>query len=167
MAYEEDTIYAPSTPSGGAVCVIRISGGDAQSVLDGVFRCRTGDMEHSKLYHGYVERGGRRLDEAMAVRFYAPRSYTGEDMAEIHCHGGAAGVSGVMRAVAECGARLAEPGEFTKRAFLNSKMDLSAAGAVMELIGASSAAAAGVSRCTEEAFGRAIFDRIKVNTRIC
>lgn len=143
MERDNDTIFAPSTPAGGAIAVIRISGGGAHSVLDAVFT--GGENGHAKLCHGYIELGGRRIDEVMAVRFYAPKSYTGEDMAEIHCHGGQITVSGIMRVISECGARLAEPGEFTKRAFLAGKMDLSAAGAVMELIGASSAAGAGAA----------------------
>ncbi len=157
MDYDKDTIYAPSTPSGGAVSVIRISGDDTYSVLDAVFCCAADKKEHAKLYHGFIEHGGRRLDEVMVVRFFAPRSYTGEDMAEIHCHGGAVTVSGVLRALSENGARIAEPGEFTKRAFLNGKMDLSAAGAVMELIGANSAA--GASAALRQLSG-GLFDKI-------
>lgn len=141
--HSDDTIYAPSTPAGGAIAVIRISGAGAHDALRAVFR--GGASEHSKLYHGYIEQDGRRIDDVMAVYFYSPRTYTGEDMAEIHCHGGSVVMSGVLRALAGRGLRLAEPGEFTKRAFLNGKMDLSAAGAVMELIGASSAAGAGAA----------------------
>ncbi len=143
MGKDDDTIYAPATPCGGAIAVIRISGNNAHGVLNSVFR--GGDSEHARLYHGYIEQGGSRIDEVMAARFYAPRTYTGEDMAEVHCHGGGVVMSGVMRAIAYTGARLAEPGEFTKRAFLSGKMDLSAAGAVMELIGASSSAGAGAA----------------------
>ncbi len=143
MERNSETIFAPAAPAGGAICIIRISGSDAFRALDAVFT--GGGNEHAKLYHGYIEHNGKRIDEVMAVRFYAPKSYTGEDMAEIHCHGGQVTVSGIMRALSECGARLAEPGEFTKRAFLAGKMDLSAAGAVMELIGASSAAGAGAA----------------------
>lgn len=143
MERDRETIFAPAAPAGGAVCIIRVSGSDAHNVLDSVFT-GTG-KEHAKLCHGYIEHNGARIDEVMAVRFYAPKSYTGEDMAEVYSHGGQVTVSGIMRALSECGARLAEPGEFTKRAFLAGKMDLSAAGAVMELIGASSAAGAGAA----------------------
>ncbi len=136
-----DTIYAPATPSGGAISVVRISGPDAHRVLSTVFR-GGGEKEHAKLYHGYIENEGVRADEVMAAYFYAPRSYTGENMAEIYGHGGRVTLSRVLAAIAGSGARLAMPGEFTQRAFLAGKMDLSAAGAVMELIGANSAAAA-------------------------
>ena len=87
-----------------------------------------------RLVHGYVARDGRVLDEVMAVRFDAPRSYTGEDMAEIHCHGGMLVVSQVLSLLMELGCAPAQPGEFTQRAFLNGKMDLSQAEAVMDLI---------------------------------
>lgn len=138
---DNDTIYAPATPGGGAIAVVRVSGRDAHGVLEAVFpgarRC-----EHAVMRHGTIEYEGTRIDDAMAVKYCAPRSYTGEDMAEIFCHGGRAVLSGVMDALSAAGARLAQPGEFTRRAFENGKMDLSAAGAVMELIGASSQAAA-------------------------
>jgi tRNA modification GTPase len=140
MDHDRETIFAPATPGGGAISVIRISGEDAHSVLDSVFSGSA--KEHATLYHGYIVYEGKHVDEVMAVYFYAPKSYTGEDMAEIHCHGGSVTMSLVLRALKDAGARLAEPGEFTKRAFLAGKMDLSAAGAVMELIGASSAAGA-------------------------
>ncbi len=139
---ENDTIFAPATPSGGAIAVIRISGPDAHAVLGRVFDRGTENMAHATMYHGGLVFGGRQADDVMAALFFEPRSYTGEPMAEIYCHGGAVSLAAVMAAVAGSGARLAEPGEFTKRAFLNGKMDLSAAGAVMELIGAQSAAGA-------------------------
>ncbi len=138
---QSDTIYAPATPSGGAIAVVRISGPQAHSVLSAVFR-GSDNRQHARLSRGYIEDEKGRADDVMAVRFYAPRSYTGEDMAEIHTHGGRVTLSRVMNALSKNGARLAAPGEFTQRAFLAGKMDLSAAGAVMELIGANSAAAA-------------------------
>ncbi len=141
-AMENDTIFAPATTSGGAIAVIRISGPQAHAVLESVFSRDVGKMAHGVLAHGDLRRNGQRIDDVMAVRFFAPWSYTGEDMAEIHCHGGAVSMAAATAAIAAGGARLAEPGEFTKRAFLNGKMDLSAAGAVMELIGAQSAAGA-------------------------
>ena len=145
MEHEGDTIFAPATPSGGAIAVIRISGRDAHAVLDAVFSRRAADMPHAALVHGRIKHKGRVVDDVMAVKFCAPRSYTGEDMAEVHCHGGRVTMAGVMRALGMAGARMAAPGEFTKRAFLNGKMDLSAAGAVMELIEAHSAAGAGAA----------------------
>jgi len=139
---ENDTIFAPATPSGGAIAVIRISGPDAHSVLRRVFSRGNEKLEHAMLYHGGLISGGQQVDDVMAVMFLEPRSYTGEDMAEIYCHGGPVSLAAVIAAISAGGARLAEPGEFTKRAFLNGKMDLSEAGAVMELIGAQSSAGA-------------------------
>ncbi len=138
---QNDTIFAPATPSGGAIAVVRISGPDAHRVLGAVFRGRE-QKQHARLYRGYIEDETGRIDDVMATCFYAPRSYTGEDMAEIYGHGGRVTLSRVLNALSKAGARLASPGEFTQRAFLAGKMDLSAAGAVMELIGANSAAAA-------------------------
>jgi tRNA modification GTPase len=85
---------------------------------------------------------GEPLDEALAIHFPAPRSYTGEDMLELHLHGSPAVAREVVRAVLACGARLAEPGEFTRRAFFNGKMDLHAAAAVADIIDAETRAAA-------------------------
>jgi tRNA modification GTPase len=110
-------------------------------VLNAVF-LGSGQKLQARLTRGYIEDETGRVDDVMAAYFYAPRSYTGEDMAEIHGHGGRVTMSRVMNALSKNGARLAAPGEFTQRAFLAGKMDLSAAGAVMELIGATSAAAA-------------------------
>lgn len=153
---DNDTIYAPATPGGGAIAVIRISGSFAHRVLEAVFRS-TKKMEHSVLSHGFIYFRDKRIDEVMAVKFDAPRSYTGEDMAEIYCHGGRICISRIMAALTEQGARLALPGEFTKRAFEAGKMDLSAAGAVMELIGANSAAAADAAM---RQLSGALFDKI-------
>ena len=153
----EDTIFAPSTPGGGAIAVIRISGRDAHRVLRAVFCCASKTMEHAMLYHGSVQHQGRAVDDVMAAAFYAPRSYTGEDMAEIHCHGGRATMSGVLAALCATGARIAAPGEFTKRAFLAGKMDLSAAGAVAELIGATCAAGA---RAALRQLSGGLFDKV-------
>ncbi len=140
-AMDNDTIYAPATPSGGAIAVLRISGSGAHRVLDAVFMSAKRPA-HAVISHGFIVEGDKHIDEVMAVKFDAPRSYTGEDMAEIYCHGGKISISRIMAALSMQGARLALPGEFTKRAFEAGKMDLSAAGAVMELIGANSAAAA-------------------------
>ena len=157
IAMENDTIFAPATPSGGAIAIIRISGPDAHGVLGRVFSRDAETMAHGVMAHGDLLRAGRRVDDVMAVRFIGPRSYTGEDMAEIYCHGGAVSMAAVTAAIADSGARLAEPGEFTRRAFLNGKMDLSAAGAVMELIGAQSAAGA---RAALRQLKGGLFDRI-------
>ena len=142
MEYDQDSIFAPASPSGGAISVIRISGKAAHRVLDSVFCSGATHKEHAKLYYGHIQYQGKCIDQVMAAVFFAPRSYTGEDMAEIHCHGGRVTIGGVLCALAATEARMAQPGEFTKRAFLAGKMDLSAAGAVMDLIEADSAASA-------------------------
>lgn len=136
-----DTIAALSTPlAPGGIGVIRISGDDAIAVADKVVRTTSGKpLSSLKGYcaaHGKVYGGDELLDECVALVFRAPRSYTGEDTVEISCHGGVLVSSRVLRAVLDSGARAAEGGEFTKRAFLNGKMDLSEAEAVMSLISA-------------------------------
>jgi len=142
---QQDTIAAVATPPGtGGVAIIRISGENAQQVLRKVFS-REKAYEHAKLYYGRIEKNDILLDEAMAVLFYKPASYTGEDVAELHCHGSALGVSRILSYVCECGARPAQPGEFTKRAFLNGKMDLTQAEAVGDYISAMNEAAAKAS----------------------
>lgn len=137
-----DNIFALSTPVGGAIAVIRASGSGVLPVLREIF---SGKIEHRMLNYGKItdgaEDGGEResaepvvLDEAMAVYFRAPHSYTGEDMFELNLHGSYSVVSAVSRALMRRGMRIAEAGEFTKRAFLNGKMDLVQADAVMDLI---------------------------------
>ena len=157
MEHDKDTIYAPASPSGGAISVIRISGKDAHAALDTVFSRSTEDMPHATLMHGSIKYNDKTVDDVMAVLFFAPNSYTGEDMAEVHCHGGRVSMAGVMSALGMSGARMAAPGEFTKRAFLAGKMDLSAAGAVMELIEAHSTA--GASAALRQLSG-GLFDKI-------
>ena len=103
------------------------------------------DYVPGQMYYGSIKKDGQLLDMVLAVFFRAPRSYTGEDTAELHCHGRAVGVENILRYVMECGARPAQPGEFTRRAFLNGKMDLSQAEAVCDFISASSQAGAKAS----------------------
>ena len=136
-----DTIAALSTPlAPGGIGVIRISGDRAIEIADKVIRTTSGKALSSlKGYtaaHGKAYKGNELLDECVALVFRAPKSYTGEDTVEISCHGGVYVTSQVLRAVLAAGARPAEGGEFTKRAFLNGKMDLSEAEAVMSLISA-------------------------------
>ncbi len=139
-----DTIAAVATPAGtGGVAVIRISGDAAEEVLRKVFP--RAEYEPGQMYYGSVKRNGQLLDMVLAVLFRAPKSYTGEDTAELHCHGSAVGVKNILEFVMECGARPAQPGEFTRRAFLNGKMDLSQAEAVCDFISASSQAGAKAS----------------------
>ncbi len=137
-----DTIAAIATPPGrGGVAVLRISGPKAQDILRDVFS-KTGEYEANRMYFGKIKNGGETLDSGYAVLFRAPRSYTGEDVAELHCHGSVVGISRVMELLMSRGARLAEPGEFTKRAFVNGKLDLTQAEAVCDYIGAVSGAGA-------------------------
>ena len=142
----EDTICAPATvPGTGAISVIRVSGPDALAIADNVIKCKKGSISESK---GYTIRFGVILDDAGAVLdevlvsiFRAPHSYTGENSVEISCHASSYIVSAVMNLLYAAGARAAEPGEFTQRAFLNGKMDLAQAEAVADVIASQNAAA--------------------------
>ena len=135
------TIAAVATPlSAGGIGVIRISGDDAIEIADKVVKTTSGKpLSSLKGYtaaHGKIYLQNEAIDECVALVFRAPRSYTGENTVEISCHGGVLVTKQVLRAVLENGAVPAEPGEFTKRAFLNGKLDLSEAEAVMSLISA-------------------------------
>src|SRR5262245_46563959 len=140
MKHSSDTIAALSTAPGEAgIAVVRVSGARALELLDAVLRTPLGehfdDWEHRRIYRAdFVDAHGERVDDVMAAIMRAPESYTGEDVAEISCHGGSAVVARVLESLFECGARPAEPGEFTQRAFLNGKMDLIQAEAVADLI---------------------------------
>ena len=129
-----------SAPGVGAVGVVRISGPETAQVLARVFEPsgkKTLPLPSHMLCHGTIrDSSGQLVDEVMCTVMYGPRSYTKEDVAEIYCHGGPTTVTGVASVLYESGARPAEPGEFTKRAFLNGRIDLSQAEAVMELISA-------------------------------
>jgi tRNA modification GTPase len=140
-----DTIAALSTPPGaGGIGIVRISGERALSVLDAVFKGKKGvrDMKSHTLYYGVItDETGAAVDEALVCYMKKPATYTREDVVEIHCHGGPSCVAGVLRLATRNGARPAEPGEFTKRAFLNGRIDLSQAEAVMDVINARTDAA--------------------------
>ena len=142
----EDTICAPATvPGTGAISVIRVSGPDALSVADKVIHCRKGNISEAEGYtikFGYIhDMSGAVLDEVLVSVFKAPYSYTGENSVEISCHASSYIVSSVMDLLYTAGARAAEPGEFTQRAFLNGKMDLAQAEAVADVIASQNAAA--------------------------
>jgi tRNA modification GTPase len=137
----DDTIAAIATPSGGGVSIIKVSGRGALDVARKLFSS-PGGLESHRVYYGFIVENGVRLDEALLIVMRAPRSYTAEDVAEFHCHGGPAVTRAVLNAALRAGARLAEPGEFTKRAFLNGRIDLSAAEAVAALIQAETEGAA-------------------------
>ncbi len=138
---QDKTIAAIASPSGvGGIATIRISGKDAITVCDRAFRSAGGKAlsslkGYSALY-GKIYEGEKSIDEAVCLVFRAPHSFTGEDVVEITCHGGLFAVKKVLRVILDCGAAPAEPGEFSKRAFLNGKMDLSAAEGIMTLINA-------------------------------
>ena len=140
-----DTIAALATPFGaGAVALVRMSGPRAVEIADEVFRGRrlVIDVPAGRVVQGRIERGGAVVDEVLLTVFRAPRSYTGEDVVEVSGHGGVVVAQSVLDALLSAGARMAAPGEFTQRAFLNGKMDLTQAEAVMDLINARGEAAA-------------------------
>ncbi|HAP21392.1 MAG TPA: tRNA uridine-5-carboxymethylaminomethyl(34) synthesis GTPase MnmE, partial [Lachnospiraceae bacterium] len=135
-----DTIAAVATSlSDAGIGIVRISGPDAVEVADGIFQTKGGKhllktFSSHTVHYGYIAEQGEILDEVMVSVMKAPKSYTREDTVEINCHGGVLLVRRVLEAVLHHGARLAEPGEFTKRAFLNGRIDLAKAEAVMDLI---------------------------------
>ena len=129
---EFDTITAISTPLGtGGVGVIRISGEKSFDITEKIF---TGKITPRMICHGWITDNGKKVDEVVVLPFKNPNSYTGEDVIEIQCHGGVNVVKNILEIVLKNGARMAERGEFTKRAFLNKKLDLSQAEAVADLI---------------------------------
>ena len=133
-----ETIAAVATPFGqGAIALIRISGCGALKVAGQALGCGPEDLEERHAHRAQVRSGeGAVLDEVLVTSFRGPRSYTGEDVVEISCHGGVLVTQRLLERVLECGARSAEAGEFTQRAFLNGKMDLTQAEAVMDIISA-------------------------------
>ncbi|SEH29649.1 tRNA uridine-5-carboxymethylaminomethyl(34) synthesis GTPase MnmE [Selenomonas sp. KH1T6] len=140
--YKEDTIAAIATaPGAGGIGIIRLSGKKALEIADKVFVSPSGKKPtamaaYTAAYGKIIARDGSLIDEAIALIMRAPKSYTCEDVVELQCHGGPMALRSVLRAVFEAGARPAEPGEFTKRAFLNGRLDLSEAQAVMDVINA-------------------------------
>lgn len=137
----DDTIVAISTPPGeGGIGIVRLSGRDAVSIAGRLFDSPRGVRLHSakshSIHHGFVIDGNshQRIDEVLVSVMRAPRTYTREDVVEINCHGGSVPLMRTVNLALAAGARLAEPGEFTRRAFLNGRIDLSQAEAVMDLI---------------------------------
>ena len=148
-------IAAIATPNAsGGIGVIRISGDAAISIADKVFVSVSGkklaDIKGYTALFGHIYENETIIDECVALVFRAPKSYTGEDVVELSCHGGQFVTQKVLRAVLASGARPAQAGEFTKRAFLNGKIDLAAAESVMALIGASGKQAAAAALNTLE-----------------
>ena len=161
-----NTIAAISTAQGeGGIGVIRISGESAIEIADKIFKNinnkKLTDMKGYTAAFGKVIFGGEEIDEAVALVFRAPHSYTGENVVELSCHGGVYVTARVLRAALDSGARPAEPGEFTKRAFLNGKMDLTEAEAVADIISARSKSAARAALCVKDGALRAKLDDIK------
>ncbi|WP_321387279.1 tRNA uridine-5-carboxymethylaminomethyl(34) synthesis GTPase MnmE [uncultured Enterococcus sp.] len=140
VTLEFDTIAAISTPPGeGAISIVRLSGEDAVAIADRVYQSGTkalADVPSHTIHYGHIidPKNEELLDEVMVSVMRAPKTFTREDVVEINCHGGIVVVNQLLQLLLREGARLAEPGEFTKRAFLNGRMDLSQAEAVMDLI---------------------------------
>ena len=137
---DSDTIVAPATPTGGALCIIRISGEDAITLCDKVFRGRKplAEATTATLLYGNIVDGEEVVDDVVVSVFRAPHSYTGENSVEISTHGSRYIVERVLSLLTSHGARLAEAGEFTRRAFLAGKIDLSQAEAVADIIASDS-----------------------------
>ena len=146
MDYLNTNICALSTPQGsGAIGIIRVSGPDSIEIVDKIFvpvgKQRLVDTPGYKMKFGSIYRGEKLLDEAMVAVFRAPHSYTGENSVEIYCHGSSYILQQVIITLLENGVKMAEPGEFSKRAFLNGKLDLAQAEAVADLISSETSAA--------------------------
>lgn len=143
MIPDHDTIVAPATAAGGAIAVVRVSGREAFALCDRVFRGRKplAEADGYTVHYGEIMDGDRIVDDVLAAVFRAPHSYTGEDSVEISCHGSSYIVSEILRLLTAAGGRMAQPGEFTIRAYLAGKLDLSQAEAVADTIAASSRAA--------------------------
>lgn len=145
---DNDTIAAPATAAGGALCVVRVSGPRAIDICDTIFRGRTtlaAAKTASAHYGSLTDTTAGVIDEAIVTIFRAPHSYTGEDSVEISVHGSSYVVRALMQALARAGARPARAGEFTRRAFLAGRMDLAQAEAVADMIASSSRAAHAVA----------------------
>lgn len=148
MIYNDnDTIIAPATPTGGALCVIRLSGERAIELCDGVFegRKRLAESKTATAHYGLIKDAGQVVDDVVVTLYRAPHSYTGENSVEISAHGSRYVVGRILSLLLSRGARLAEAGEFTRRAFLAGRMDLSQAEAVADVIAADSRASHAVA----------------------
>ena len=139
MTYSEECICALATPAGGAIGIIRLSGSEAIRLTDKVFVSVSGKQlsaaKPNTLHYGEIkDKDGHTIDDVLVSVFRAPHSYTGEDSTEISCHGSRYILQQVLQRLIEVGCRQAEPGEYTRRAYMNGKMDLSQAEAVADLI---------------------------------
>ncbi|WP_270674171.1 tRNA uridine-5-carboxymethylaminomethyl(34) synthesis GTPase MnmE [Peptoniphilus genitalis] len=139
MANLNDTIAAISTAIGEAgIAIVRMSGDDSVNIIDEIFVSASGkkmaEAENRKFLYGHIADGDKLIDEVLVVKMKGPHSYTAEDIVEIHCHGGVVSVKKILNLILSKGARLAEKGEFTKRGFLNGRIDLTQAEAVIDMI---------------------------------
>lgn len=142
----EDTIAAISTTTGvGAISIIRLSGEEALKITNKVFTKDLTTAASHTIHYGYIKDGNEKIDEVLVSVMLAPKTFTREDVVEINCHGGIATTNKVLELLLDNGARLAEPGEFTKRAFLNGRIDLLEAEATMDLISSKSETARKIS----------------------
>ena len=145
----EDTIVAISTTMGvGAISIIRLSGNEALNIASKVFTKDLTKVQSHTIHYGFIEDGNEKIDEVLVTVMKAPKTFTREDVVEINCHGGVATTNKVLEVLLENGARLAEPGEFTKRAFLNGRIDLLEAEATMDLISSKAESARKISMST-------------------
>jgi tRNA modification GTPase len=140
--YKEDTIAAIATPAAeGGVGIVRVSGPESERIAGALFlrdKGKNGKLKSHMLHYGMIRdpKTGKILDQVLLAIMRKPRSYTGEDVVEVHCHGGVFLVRRILGLILSLGARHAEPGEFTKRAFLNGRIDLAQAEAVLDLVSA-------------------------------
>ncbi|MDU1176754.1 MAG: tRNA uridine-5-carboxymethylaminomethyl(34) synthesis GTPase MnmE [Peptoniphilus harei] len=139
MGNLNDTIAAISTAIGEAgIAIVRMSGDDSVNIIDEIFKSASGkkmaEAENRKFLYGHIVDGDKKIDEVLVVKMKGPHSYTAEDIVEIHCHRGVVSVKRILNLILSKGARLAEKGEFTKRGFLNGRIDLTQAEAVIDMI---------------------------------
>lgn len=139
MGNLNDTIAAISTAIGEAgIAIVRMSGDDSINIIDEIFKSASGkkmaEAENRKFLYGHIVDGDKQIDEVLVVKMKGPHSYTAEDIVEIHCHGGVVSVKRILNLILSKSARLAEKGEFTKRGFLNGRIDLTQAEAVIDMI---------------------------------
>lgn len=165
---EEETIAAISTPLGaGGIGIIRISGSSSRKILEKLFHPKDSSCSYQshKLYYGHIQHPltSKILDEVLAVYMATPHTYTREDVVEVHCHGSHLVLQNVLELVLEQGAVLADPGEFTKRAFLNGRIDLTRAEAVIDILSAKTRK--GVDLAQEQLSG-ALFNKIEPVRRV-
>lgn len=145
----EDTIVAISTSTGvGAISIIRLSGNDVLNIASKVFTKDLTKVDSHTIHYGFIKDKNEKIDEVLVSVMKAPKTFTREDIVEINCHGGIATTNKVLEVLLENGARLAEPGEFTKRAFLNGRIDLLEAEATMDLISSKAESARKISMNT-------------------